>query len=288
MLQVLSLGAGVQSSVLLLMSCRGELPKLDLAIFADTQWEPQGVYDHLEWLKVEAEAANIPLVTVSRGNLRKDAIEFRQLKASADGKRYASMPMHVQNPDGSAGLIRRQCTSEYKIVPIEKYLRREILNLKPRQHSPKDPVIEQWRGITVDEVRRVKESRERWYTAVYPFCGIPTNWIGPNLNYRRSDCEAWFSERYPGRKLPRSACLGCPFHSNYEWQRMRDEAPDEWEDAVTFDRMIRQVDPQASDDRKLIGMPYLHRSCKPLDEAPIDNPDQMEIWTNECEGMCGL
>lgn len=35
MLRVLSLGAGVQSSVLLLMSCRGELPKLDAAVFAD-------------------------------------------------------------------------------------------------------------------------------------------------------------------------------------------------------------------------------------------------------------
>ena len=35
-LNVLSLGAGVQSSTLLLMSCRGVLPKLDAAIFADT------------------------------------------------------------------------------------------------------------------------------------------------------------------------------------------------------------------------------------------------------------
>lgn len=35
MLKVLSLGAGVQSSTLLLMACEGELP-IDAAIFADT------------------------------------------------------------------------------------------------------------------------------------------------------------------------------------------------------------------------------------------------------------
>ena len=38
-LRILSLGAGVQSSAVLLMSCDGVLPKLDCAIFADTGWE---------------------------------------------------------------------------------------------------------------------------------------------------------------------------------------------------------------------------------------------------------
>ena len=49
--RVPSLGAGVQSSTVLLMSLLGELDRLDAAIFADTQWEPAEVYDHLEKLK---------------------------------------------------------------------------------------------------------------------------------------------------------------------------------------------------------------------------------------------
>ena len=36
---MLSLGAGVQSSTLLLMAREGEL-ELDAAVFADTRWEP--------------------------------------------------------------------------------------------------------------------------------------------------------------------------------------------------------------------------------------------------------
>lgn len=50
MKQVLSLGAGVQSSTVLLMSIVGELESLDGAVFSDTGWEPQAVYDHLQTL----------------------------------------------------------------------------------------------------------------------------------------------------------------------------------------------------------------------------------------------
>lgn len=53
---ILSLGAGVQSSTLALMAARGEVPgfpKLDCAIFADTQDEPASVYRWLEWLIFE-------------------------------------------------------------------------------------------------------------------------------------------------------------------------------------------------------------------------------------------
>jgi len=46
MINVLSLGAGVQSSTMALMAAKGEItPMPDCAIFADTQAEPQSVYD---------------------------------------------------------------------------------------------------------------------------------------------------------------------------------------------------------------------------------------------------
>jgi len=52
MLEVISLGAGVQSTVMALMAAKGELsPMPDCAIFADTKFEPKGVYTHLDWLE---------------------------------------------------------------------------------------------------------------------------------------------------------------------------------------------------------------------------------------------
>ncbi|WP_433894799.1 hypothetical protein [Streptomyces sp. CA-111067] len=60
-LRVLSLGAGVQSTRLLLLAAEGRLPKLDAAIFADTGWEPRAVYEHLDRIEREvAQPADIP------------------------------------------------------------------------------------------------------------------------------------------------------------------------------------------------------------------------------------
>jgi len=151
MIRVLSLGAGVQSSTLL-MSCRGVLPKLDAAVFADTQWEPKAVYTWLEFLREEASRAGIPVHVVTAGNLRDDALMFLQQRVLADGKRHASMPIFVRNLAGSRGLIRRQCTGSYKIDMIERCIRRDILGMQPGQRDP-DNAVEQWIGISSDEIQ---------------------------------------------------------------------------------------------------------------------------------------
>ncbi len=41
-LRALSCGAGVQSSALILLAARGEIPRFDVAIFADTDRNPLG------------------------------------------------------------------------------------------------------------------------------------------------------------------------------------------------------------------------------------------------------
>ena len=72
-LTVLSLGGGVQSSVMALMAGEslpptgsggafGRMP--DCAIFADTHWEPPSVYEHIEWLK---DRLRFPLYVVDNG-----------------------------------------------------------------------------------------------------------------------------------------------------------------------------------------------------------------------------
>ena len=48
----LSLGAGVQSSALLVLACTDDrVPKPDVAVFSDTGDEPQYVMEYLEILK---------------------------------------------------------------------------------------------------------------------------------------------------------------------------------------------------------------------------------------------
>ena len=72
---IISLGGGVQSSAMLLMACHGLItPKPMCAIFADTQWERKATYEMIEFLTDYAKDFDIPVYTVTKGNIREDVI----------------------------------------------------------------------------------------------------------------------------------------------------------------------------------------------------------------------
>ena len=100
----LSLGAGVQSSATLLLAVRGRIPTFDAAIFADTGWEPANVYRQLARLTRIAGQAGIPVVRVSNGHIRKDALD--------SAHRFASMPLFTLGPKGERGMARALFTSQ--------------------------------------------------------------------------------------------------------------------------------------------------------------------------------
>jgi hypothetical protein len=313
---VLNLGAGWQSSRVLLGACRGELPKFDVAVFADTRWEPRAVYENLEFLRGEAARAGIPVEVRSAGDIRADAIEFRQMRKSLDGRRHASLPTFIRNPDGTQGRVRRQCTGTYKIEVVERFVRRELLGLRPSARVPKGVTVRQWFGISDDEATRAsfpgvfRERKVRvgtdlfgepvtvpirrwhptpWKVHVYPL--LNETWH-PDRTIRvasllpgretRADCGAWLARHHPGRTFPRSACIGCPFRSNAEWKEMRDNRPDEWADACDFDDAQRSADVACAARRRLlVGASYVHRQMVPLREADLDGIGE------EKSGGCG-
>lgn len=261
-LRILSLGAGVQSTTLLLLAAEGKLPALDAAVFADTGWEPRAVYDHLGRLESEvAGPAGIPIHRVSTGNIRADALDA--------GARYASMPLHVLADNGSRGMMRRQCTAEMKLRPIKAKVR-DLLGYPHPKPVPAGVHAEQWIGISLDEVSRAARAADdvRYMRNAFPLIGLPGG--ARRSGWSREDCLRYL--RANGyADTPKSACTGCPFHSNATWRRMRDERPDEWADAVDFDRRIRHGYARAlADGQPLRGTAYLHASRVPLDEAPID------------------
>lgn len=275
-LRVLNLGAGVQSSTVLLMACRGELEGLDAAVFADTGWEPQAVYRHLWWLAEQATAAGVPLYVATKGtSIRDDAIDPRH--------RFASLPVFVKSPGGRAeGRARRQCTKEYKIEPIGRTIRRDILGLAPGR-SPRGVVVEQWFGISVDELQRVASPRVGYVRHRYPLI---------DLGMTRADCLGWLARNgYP--RPPKSSCIGCPFHDDRFWRVLRDDSPEEFQDAAEFDREIRQG--QGSIKARLSGEAFLHRTLIPLDQVDFRTPEERgqgalfdgQDYDGECDtGYC--
>jgi hypothetical protein len=260
--KVLSLGGGVQSSALLLMAIYERMEPIDAVLFADTGWEPQGVYDYIAYLRAEHVKDAIPFYTVKAGDLRADALG----KAAGVKRRFASLPLYALSPDGKKSILPRQCTSQYKLGPINRQLR--LLGA-----TRKNPV-EVWIGISQDERIRMKDSRVQY---------VRNRWPLVEQQLRRYDCLHWLTEQgIP--EPPKSSCIGCPFHGNAYWRAMRDNQPGEWADAVAFDASIRHIP-------GIKGTCYVHRDCVPLDKVDLStrlDHGQLPMFDRECEGLCGI
>lgn len=252
MKNIISLGAGVQSSVMALMAAKGEItPMPDGAIFADTGWEPRRVYEWLDWLETQLP---FPVYRVNSGNLQDD---------------LALLPLFKKGV-----LLSRNCTQRHKIDPIIKRVRK-ILGLKKGERGGKKVLVKQWIGISMDECQRMKPAHHKWIEHIWPLI---------DKRMKRSDCLRWMEKNnYP--RPEKSSCIGCPYHDDATWRDMKMNYPDEWGNAVATDKKIR------NGVRGVEGPIYLSRHLKPLDEIDFRNLEdmgQLNLFNNECSGICGV
>ncbi len=188
---VLSLGAGIQSSAMALLIDRSLLPGIpipDYGLFADTFAEPQHVYDTVEWLRT---LLSFPIHTCSFGDLGKNT--WKAITAMPVPERGHSQAGYIDLPVFSeSGMGRRQCTSHYKVKPIK----REIRCLAGS--APPALTATQYLGISTNETRRAKPSKDRWITNRLPL--IEHGWS-------RQQLSNWLDAEYPGHPVSRSAYL---------------------------------------------------------------------------------
>ena len=276
---VINLGAGVQSSCLALMAARGEVtPMPDFAVFAGTQAEPKAVYDWLDWLETQLP---FPVIRVTAGNLTDEILKIRTKPNSKYGKNLTYLrriiPVFGLKADGEVqAALGRSCTADFKIKPILKRIKKEC----GVKHGQKDITVTQWIGISYDEMQRMKLPGNLWTQHRWPLI---------EKRMTRSHCIEWMRRNgYP--EPPRSACYYCPFHSNDEWRRLKNDDPVHFAKAVEFDKTYRRLQNQNDGGFRL--EVYLHRSCQPIDQidfsSDVDRGQQSFDFSSECEGMCGL
>lgn len=252
-MRVQSMGYGVQSVTLSVMACLGDTPMPDYAIFADPGWESAATYEYKSWFEVWAKERGLEIASVTNGNLRNDAIA---------NKRGAQMPLYSLIGT-ERGMVNRQCTSEYKINPIRKEIKRRLDVKNGREvKEPVGLVL----GISLDEAIRMKDSPVGWIRHEYPLI---------DKRMTRGDCERYLDANAIPRP-PKSACIGCPFRSDDAWRSL---SSDEMAEAVALDEKIRTR-------KGMDSQFFLHAQRVPLREVVFDKTPDM--FGNECEGHCGL
>jgi hypothetical protein len=184
-----------------------------------------------------------------------------------DYKRF-QLPVYCSNlqPDGTekaAGLMPRQCTVDFKIVPVKQLVRQIVLkqyNLGPRQRFPKDVGVIMHIGFALDEIKRIERYQSPQFDYMYlcyPLVELNET-TEMNIDYLKA------------RNMPlkRSRCYLCPFNCDMrgmDWAEIIEEEPFSFLKACWIDEHFRIV--QAQGNKPMRSIPYLHFKRIPLKEA---------------------
>ena len=218
-MNILSCGAGMQSTALALISCdqtrskvvHPQVPRYDAIIYCDLGCEPAWVADQVRFIERTCVDCNIPFY-ILQSNLYQDYMQrFGRQRVSA-------MPFWTLDEQGKAGRIaRRSCTVDYKVLMIQKFVRYELLGYRPYQRlRPEDIGTHELHiGFSSEEAHRSFPSRHAMFQNRFPLI---------EMGWERKDCYAYNLDEW-GLDSKASACLICPFHRNYFFHHIKNNFP---------------------------------------------------------------
>lgn len=288
--EVLLLGAGTQSMVILAMCWLGILPKPRLVIFCDTGVEPFWVWRQVRLARRLCEEMDVRMiVTALAPNVCLEHETFSRHPISR-----CSIPVWLEpdQPGGRPGRLRRQCTVEYKIKPNQRILKLWLVKhgyghftvpynpkYSPLRYPTQDPpfkmdkslYVRMWYGFPKDEQARANPNRGlSWQATYHPLI---------DLGMTSADVHQWWRTEMMDKRgyaqIHSSSCWMCPNRTDSKWLEMQTLDPCGWEWACQFDERIRRVHwrEEVSGVRKdthwyatIRKAMYLHESCQPLRE----------------------
>lgn len=219
-MRVFSFGGGVQSMAALVLSAQGILPYTHfvLANVGDDSENPDTL-DYVRNIAMPyADSHGLHVIEIKRP--RKP--EQDQTLFEDAWNENANIPIPVYMSGGGPGV--RNCTSEWKIKVIEKWMR-EHAGASKKNRVPLGV------GISVDESHRMRTDdpeREPYLKKEYPLI---------DLYLTRAKCQdAIIKAGLP--LAPKSSCWFCPYKRRSEWSKMRAEQPALWDKAVELEQRI--------------------------------------------------
>ena len=275
-LKILSFGAGMQSTALALMSCENayaeqkgkcppypEVPVYDLVVFCDLGLEPP-------WVKQQADVVERSCKSVGIWYKTLETPLYRDLMQDFGKKRVVSIPWWTLGDDGHKSRMPRNCTIDYKVEKISKFIRWEVLGYQKGQRlRDEDKKAHQMHmGFSFEEKKRCKESPNPMFVNKFPLV---------DMELVRADNYAYIKDVW-GLETKASACAFCPFHKNYFFKYLKENEPEAYRQLVGVDELLRDNNPKPPMDSDL----FISRSRKRLEDLTDE-----DCCDAECFEYCG-
>lgn len=243
MKHILSYGGGINSSALFFYLLEKKKP-LDLVVFADTGEELPETYDAVKRMEQVCKERGVEFVTCrsEKGNLYDYYFDKKAVMS----------------------LMRRDCTSKFKISPIRQTIRAKFGKAEKFMF---------YIGITWDEFHRVRTSDVKYIENSYPF-------VDDKIT-RQGNAEILI--RYGFRAI-KSGCKGCIYNRKGTWIRML------LEDPVEFERHLQLEENNSGFPKVLLNGRYPLRKLKDayMQQKSLASFEESEATCRAVNGGCFL
>ena len=271
-MKILSFGAGMQSTALALMSCENAhakengqeipfplVPVYDLVVFCDLGFEPPWVLSQVEFTRKACEWAGLPFKVLP-------SPLYDDFMRNFGERRTISIPWWTLGDDGHKSRMPRNCTIDYKVELISKFVRWEVLGYKKGQRLRDEDKKshEMHMGFSAEEARRCKENPNPMFVNRFPLV---------DMGLTRADNFAYIKDVW-GLETKASACCFCPYHKNYFFKHLKENLPETYEKLVGMDELLRDKNPKPPMDSDL----FISRSRKRLEDLTPEDCDDAECF----------
>ena len=255
---IFSCGGGVQSTACLVLAAQGRIPYRTF-IFANVgnkAEDPHTIRYVDEVLRPYAVAHNIRWVDIQRR--RRDGAAVDLYEDLQRPVRAINIPVRMAN--GAPG--RRNCTTEFKIKPIARWIKRNAAGC----------IL--GKGISTDEPHRATPSRESdCYSSAYPLI---------DLGISRDGCLQLVADAGLPQP-PKSSCWFCPYKTTDQWIIMRRERPELFAAATALERRLNARRSDLGRDAVFLSGIGARKGL-PVDQAIPDQLGLFPEWIDEQDG----
>ncbi|MFE2149025.1 phosphoadenosine phosphosulfate reductase [Streptomyces lavendulae] len=259
-MKAISYGGGVQSTSLMVLAARGEIPHRDF-LFANVgrDSEDPRTLDYIKRVAAPyARAHGLRLHVLHRHTAgRRETLWERLMRPGS-----RSLPIPVRMSNGAPGT--RSCTKTFKIDVTGLWLRKNGAH----RLAPAEVGV----GISMDEISRATSRRVEPYEQVtYPLL---------DLRMRRTDCLGLIADE--GLEAPpKSACWFCPLKTLAGWSELARDRPALFGRACDLEETLNARRAALGRDEV-----FLTRTGRPLADAIRAAQDELPFDPGCDSGWC--